>query len=210
MFFKKKKTMNDQSLDKESITNEHADNMAQHNESEEEQLAGEQHTDDSLPGNEHLNEQLAEESELDKLNAELSEAKEKYLRLVAEFENFRKRNAKERVELIQTAGKETIQSLLVVLDDTDRAAKQLETSEDINTIKEGISLVFNKLRNILQQKGLKKMDSIKQEFDADLHEAVTEIPVPDENMKGKVIDEIEPGYYLNDKLIRHAKVVVGK
>ena len=121
-----------------------------------------------------------------------------------------RRNAKERIELVQTAGKDIIQSLLVVLDDVDRASKQLETTNDIKVLKEGISLVFNKLRSIMQQKGLKAMDAVNEEFNPDLHEAITEIPAPNAKMKGKVIDMVEAGYYLNDKLIRHAKVVVGK
>lgn len=203
--------MNEQSFDKEDVMNDQNDNMAQDNMNEaEERLANELNVDDSLPGTTHLDDEIGEESELEKLSQELAEAKDKYLRLVAEFDNFRRRNAKERVDLIQTAGKDIVQSLLVVLDDTDRASKQMETSTDIETTKEGVTLVFNKLRTILQQKGLKKMESISHPFDPDLHEAITEIPAPSEELKGKVVDEIEPGYYLNDKLIRHAKVIVGK
>jgi len=203
--------MNEQSFDKEDVMNDQNDNMAQDNMNEaEERLANELNVDDSLPGTTHLDDEIGEESELEKLSQELAEAKDKYLRLVAEFDNFRRRNAKERVDLIQTAGKDIVQSLLVVLDDTDRASKQMETSTDIETTKEGVTLVFNKLRTILQQKGLKKMESISHPFDPDLHEAITEIPAPAEELKGKVVDEIEPGYYLNDKLIRHAKVIVGK
>ena len=153
---------------------------------------------------------LEEDNEADKLREELKEAKDKYLRLMAEFENFKRRNAKERIELIQTAGKDVVQSLLDVLDDSDRAAKQLENSEDLAVIKEGISLVFNKLHSTLQQKGLKVMESMGQEFNPDIHEAITEIPAPSEDMVGKIIDVVQPGYYLNDKLIRFAKVVVGK
>ena len=203
--------MNEQSFDKEDVMNEQNDNMAQDNMNEaEERLANELNVDDSLPGTTHLDDEIGEESELEKLSQELSEAKDKYLRLVAEFDNFRRRNAKERVDLIQTAGKDIVQSLLVVLDDTDRASKQMETSIDIEATKEGVTLVFNKLRTILQQKGLKKMESISHPFDPDLHEAITEIPAPSEELKGKVVDEIEPGYYLKDKLIRQAKVIVGK
>jgi len=152
----------------------------------------------------------AEEAALDKKQQELNEMRDKYLRLVAEFDNFKKRNAKERIELMQTANKEVINALLPVLDDADRAAKQLETSQDINIIKDGVTLVFNKLRSTLQSKGLKAMESMHTEFNADLHEAITEIPAPNEELKGKVVDELEKGYYLNDKLIRHARVVVGK
>jgi len=152
----------------------------------------------------------AEEAALDKKQQELNEMRDKYLRLVAEFDNFKKRNAKERIELMQTANKEVINALLPVLDDADRAAKQLETSQDINIVKDGVTLVFNKLRSTLQSKGLKAMESMHTEFNADLHEAITEIPAPNEELKGKVMDELEKGYYLNDKLIRHARVVVGK
>ncbi len=177
----------------------------------EEMLANALNSDDSVSGMQHLDEDLeAEDEATTKLENELSEAKDKYLRLVAEFDNFRRRTAKEKMDTIQTAGKEIVKDLLVVLDDTDRASKQMETSEDLPLIKEGVTLVFNKLRNTMLQKGLKKMESINQPFDPDLHEAITEIPAPSEEMVGKIIDETEPGYYLNDKLIRHAKVVVGK
>jgi len=167
-------------------------------------------TDESLSGSTHLSEPLTEESELEKLKAELEEQKDKFLRKVAEFENFKRRTAKEKMELIQTAGKEVITDMLDVLDDCDRAQKQIENNEDLNEIKEGVLLVFNKLRNKLVAKGLKAMETIHQEFNPDLHEAITEIPAPDEDLKGKVIDEVSKGYYLNDKIIRHAKVVVGK
>jgi molecular chaperone GrpE len=153
---------------------------------------------------------IDEITEVEKLQREAGECKDKYIRLVAEFDNFRKRTAKERVELIQTAGKDVIASLLDVLDDCDRAQKQIETGNDANANKEGILLVFNKLRSILQSRGLKAMESVEQEFNPDLHEAITEIPAPTNKLKGKVIDEVQKGYYLNDKIIRFAKVVVGK
>ena len=156
-------------------------------------------------------ENLSEDSrELDNLQKELQEQKEKYIRLYADFDNFKRRNAKERVELIQTAGREVIQSMLEVMDDCDRAEKQMQKSDDLKQIREGIQLVFTKFRNALQSKGLKVMNSIGEEFNPDVHEAITEIPVPDENMKGKVVDEVEKGYMLNDKIIRFSKVVVGK
>jgi molecular chaperone GrpE len=167
-------------------------------------------SDSDIPGTGHLNDPVDTEDEIGKLQKEVAEWKDKYVRQVAEFDNFRKRNAKERLELIQTAGKDVIKDLLDVLDDCDRAQKQLETSQDIQVIKEGVSLVFNKLRNILAAKGLKPMETKNVEFDPDLHEAITEIPAPAEGLKNKVIDEVTKGYYLNDKIIRHAKVVVGK
>jgi molecular chaperone GrpE len=173
-------------------------------------------SDENVAGNQHLNEPVAEESEIEKLKAEIEDLNQKntalndkYLRQVAEFDNFRRRNAKERVELIQTAGKDVITDLLVVLDDSERAQKQMENTEDIAQIREGVQLVFAKLRNTLSAKGLKPMESVGKEFDPDLHEAITELDAGKE-MKGKVVDEVQKGYYLNDKIIRHAKVVVGR
>lgn len=152
----------------------------------------------------------ASPTEVEKLQQEVADLKDKYLRQVAEFDNFRKRTAKERLELIQTAGKDVIIPLLDVLDDCDRAQQQLEKSDDIALVKEGVQLVFSKLRNTLQARGVKAMESVNHEFNPDMHEAVTEVPVPAEEAKGKVLDEIQKGYYLNDKIIRFAKVVVGK
>jgi molecular chaperone GrpE len=149
------------------------------------------------------------EKESEELRTKVAELNDKFLRQAAEFENFKRRNAKERIELIQTAGRDVITDLLDVIDDSDRAQKQMETTNDLAQIKEGISLVFSKLRNTLTAKGLKSMDAKGKDFDPDLHEAVAEI-VAGEEMKGKVIDEIQKGYYLNDKIIRYAKVVVGK
>ncbi len=166
-------------------------------------------SDADIPGNTHLSNQEIEENPQEQLQAALEEQKDKYLRLFAEFDNFRRRNAKERLELLQTAGKEVIVSLLEVLDDCDRAEKQLQQTEDVTQIREGIGLVFSKLRNTLQGKGLKAMESIGTDFDVEKHEAITEIPAPAEDKKGKVLDEVEKGYYLNDKIIRFAKVVVG-
>lgn len=184
-----------------------ANNEQDANQLTEEQLAYALNTDENMAGTELLNDTLEDE---DAAGKELAEAKDKYIRLVAEFDNFKRRNARERMELIQTAGKDIIQSMLDVLDDSTRATKQLESATDINVIKEGVMLVFNKLKNTLQQKGLKEMESQGTEFNPDLHEAITEIPAGNDANVGKVMDVVQPGYYLNDKLIRHAKVVVGK
>ncbi|HMH20524.1 MAG TPA: nucleotide exchange factor GrpE [Puia sp.] len=167
-------------------------------------------TDENIAGTSHLNDTMEEDSELEKTREELQGQKEKYLRLFAEFDNFRKRSAKESLELRQTAGKEVIVSLLDVMDDCDRAEKQLQNAENIDQVKEGIQLVFSKLRSVLQNRGLKAMESIHTDFDVEKHEAITEIPVQDPSLKGKVIDDVQKGYYLNDKIIRFAKVVVGK
>ncbi len=143
------------------------------------------------------------------LNADLAVANDKYLRLYAEFDNYKRRVAKERIELMQTAGKDIIANLLPVIDDFDRALKAFETASEIAPLKEGVSLVGHKLKNILTQQGLKEMESIGKPFDAELQEAITSIPAPNDDLKGKVIDEIEKGYFLHDKVLRHAKVVVG-
>lgn len=164
-------------------------------------------SDENLAGTTHLNEQVETETQLEQLKAQLEEEKNKYLYLVAEFDNFRRRTSKERLELMQTAGKEVIVSLLEVLDDADRAEVELAKNgkED-----EGVKLVFHKLRSLLQGRGLKVMETKGTDFDADKHEAITEIPAPTDELKGKVVDEIQKGYLLNDKIIRFAKVVVGK
>jgi molecular chaperone GrpE len=166
-------------------------------------------TDENMAGTSMLNDVIREESELEKLEEELQDQKDKYLRLFAEFDNFRKRNAKERLELLQTAGKEIIVSLLEVLDDCDRAESQIQAASGTVGI-EGVLLVFNKLRSILQSKGLQPMESVNTPFDPEKHEAISEIPAPSPDLKGKVLDELIRGYYLNGKLIRFAKVVVGK
>ena len=163
-------------------------------------------TDENVAGTTNLNESI-EEDELERLRGELQEQKDKYLRLLAEFENAKRRNARERIELSQTAGKEIIVSLLDVLDDCDRAESQLgKGNEDLS----GVLLVFNKLRSILQSRGLKPMESLHTDFDVEKHEAISEVPAPTPDLKGKVVAEVTKGYYLNDKIIRFAKVIVGK
>lgn len=148
-------------------------------------------------------------SDLEKKEIELKEANEKFLRLYSEFDNFRRRTAKEKLDITMSAGSEIIKELLPVLDDFDRAATNNEQSKDIDTIKEGFNLIHNKLNHILTSKGLKKLASQNEVFDVDKHEALTQIPAPSKDLKGKVVDVIEPGYTLNDKVIRFAKVVVG-
>ncbi len=164
--------------------------------------------DENISGTEKLSDPI-DDSKTEALENELNESKDKYLRLAAEFDNFRRRTAKERLDLIQTAGKDVITDLLDVLDDAERATPQLEATNDA-VVKEGVMLVFNKLKNILQSKGLKEMKAVGEAFDPELHDAITEIPAPKPALVGKVVDEITKGYYLNDKIIRHAKVVVGK
>ena len=160
-----------------------------------------------------LNQGLADDdnslSAANMLKEELSLANDKYLRLYAEFDNFRRRTIKEREEARKMEGKDVVVSLLPVLDDFERALKAMENATDVTPVKEGVTLVQHKLKNILSQKGLKVMESIGTPFDPDLQEAITNVPAPSEEMKGKVIDEMEKGYTLNDRVIRFAKVIVG-
>jgi len=158
---------------------------------------------------EHDTEALEAPTAEDKLKEEISLANDKYLRLFAEFDNFRRRTIKEREEARKMEGKDVIVALLPVLDDFDRALRSMESATDVVPVKEGVQLIQNKLKNVLAQKGLKEMESIGTPFDPELHEAITNIPAPDEASKGKVMDEMEKGYFLNDKVARFAKVIVG-
>lgn len=145
----------------------------------------------------------------EELKIELAELKDKYLRLYADFENFRRRTAKEKIDLIASANAELMKSILPIVDDFERAMQSFETTTEIEPLKEGVGLISNKFFKTLESKGLKPMNSKGEVFDAEIHESVTQFPAPSEDLKGKVIDEVEKGYYLNDKVIRYAKVVVG-
>lgn len=149
------------------------------------------------------------DQQTNKAEAELADMKDKYLRLYSEFDNYKRRTAKERIELAKTANQEMMVALLPVVDDFDRARQSMQTAQDVESVKEGVELIFNKLTAILQQKGLKPMEATGKAFDAEIHEAITQIPAPDETQKGKVIDQVEKGYYLNDKVVRFAKVIIG-
>lgn len=144
------------------------------------------------------------------LTEELSSVKDKYIRLSAEFDNYRKRTLKEKMELIENGGSDIIKSILTVLDDFDRAEVAMDKSTDVEAIKEGVQLIYNKLFDTLKQKGLKEIVAAGEEFDTDFFEAVVKIPVEDKKQKGKVVDVLEKGYMLNDKVLRFAKVVVGE
>lgn len=162
----------------------------------------------------HKQEALADSSieltdQVAKLEAELTESRDKYLRLYSDFENFKKRVTKDRIEYTKMAGSEVFLSFLPIIDDLERALKSSETATDSQPIKEGIKLIYSKIKSISESKGLKEMVSVNQLFDAELHDAIANLPAPSEAMKGKVIEEIEKGYYFNDKVIRHAKVIVG-
>ena len=159
------------------------------------------------------NEEIEEPIELtaeEKLTIEVAEAKDKYLRLYSEFENFRRRNAKERIELIKTASQDLMADLIPTIDDFERAQQANQKQEDIEAVKEGFELIHKKLLKTLESKGLKLMNTEKgTAFDADLHEAVTQFPVEEEELKGKIIDTVEKGYFLGEKVVRFAKVVIG-
>lgn len=148
-------------------------------------------------------------SATDKTTSELAELKDKYLRLYADFENFRRRTAKEKLDMINSANEGLLKSLIPVIDDFERAKQSMDSTDDITAVKEGVDLIYTKFAKTLEAKGLKPMVSKGEPFDADLHESITQFPAPSPELKGKVIDEVEKGYYLNDKVIRFAKVIVG-
>lgn len=169
--------------------------------------------DENVENVEQNNALQAEETELtaeEVLTNQLAEANDKYARLFAEFDNYKKRTSKERVELIQNASQGVIKNLLPILDDFDRALTAMATAQDVQSVKEGIELVNNKFRKLLENEGLKEMEVVGQPFDADFQEAITAIPAPTDDMKNKVIDVVEKGYFLNEKVIRFAKVVIGQ
>ena len=150
-----------------------------------------------------------EKDPLEELQAQYNELNDKYLRLYSDFENFRKRITKERIELIKNGGEDVFKLMLPIIDDFERAQANMETAQDVPSIKEGVELIYHKLVKELGNKGLKPMESKGEVFDSEIHEAITQIPAPSDDMKGKVVDELEKGYFLNDKVIRFAKVVVG-
>lgn len=156
------------------------------------------------------NQEVEEISNEDKLTEELGKEKDKFLRLFAEFENYKKRTARERLDLIETAGSSVMKSILPVLDDFERALSHIEDDKEAEELRKGVVLIYQKLLTALGQKGLKEMESKGKDFDPDFHQALTEIETPDKKMKGKVVDVIEKGYFLGEKILRHARVVVGK
>lgn len=150
------------------------------------------------------------EKELEKAQEALEEQKDKYLRLSAEFDNYRKRTLKEKAELILNGGEKSLGSILPVVDDFERAIKTMETATDVNAVKEGVELIYNKFMAVLAQNGVKVIETKDQPLDTDFHEAIAVIPAPSEAQKGKILDCVQTGYTLNDKVLRHAKVVVGE
>jgi len=150
------------------------------------------------------------ENNEDILKKQVAELQDKYIRLAAEYDNYRRRTAKERLDLLRSAGEDILLNILPVVDNFERAMAAASTSTDVDAVKLGIELIYNKFTEFLKQKGIKEIESVGKDFDVDLHEAIVKIPAPDQDMKGKVVDVVEKGYYLNEKIIRYAKVVVGE
>ena len=150
-----------------------------------------------------------ESSKLKAMEQEFQEQKEKYLRLSADFDNYRKRTMKEKIEWSKQAGADIFAMILPVLDNLERAMKAVEEAKDLDAVKEGMHLIYNMFNEYLGQQGVKEIEAMHQEFDTDVHDAVTKIPAPDKKLQGKVVDVIERGYFLNDKVLRYAKVVIG-
>lgn len=184
------------------IKSQNTSNMQEENEGNRTQ----QEEKDETP----LTEEQKLTDELEKANERIEEQKDKYLRLSAEFDNYRKRTMKEKAELILNGGEKSISSILPIVDDFERALKNMETATDVAAVKEGMELIYNKFMTVLGQNGVKVIETKEKPLDTDFHEAIAVIPAPSEELKGKVLDCVQTGYTLNDKVIRHAKVVVGE
>jgi molecular chaperone GrpE len=197
------------SKDKEEIidNNEVVNNDTQEVETP---IDGESEESDSSAGDacQELNSEL--EAKLEQLEKEILEAKDKHLRLIAEYDNYRKRTLKEKIELSKTAGEKVIIGILPVIDDFDRALQHLDKASDLDAVKDGITLIYNKFINFLSQQGVKEIETTNQDFNADLHEAITKVPAPDETLKGKLLDCVQKGYFLDEKVIRYPQVVIGE
>ena len=194
-----------QLLEEEVLKNEEVmEETAQAEENQQEETAQEE----APAAEQTVEEQLA--NMLEEAQQMVREEKDKYLRLSAEFDNYRKRTLKEKAELIKNGGEKTLTAILPVLDDFERALKNMETSEETKAMKEGVELIFNKFQKILGQEGLQKIETEGKEFDTDFHEAIALIPAPSEDLKGKILDCVQTGYMLNEKVIRHAKVAVAQ
>ena len=205
-FYKNNKHNNMNPKEKENNQEEELKTQATPNECDEETVGQETSQENEAPLTEE--EKLAQE--LEKANEQIEEQKDKYLRLSAEFDNYRKRTMKEKAELILNGGEKSISSILTIVDDFERALKNMETATDVAAVKEGVELIYNKFMSVLGQNGVKVIETKEQPLDTDYHEAIAVIPAPNEALKGKILDCVQTGYILNDKVIRHAKVVVGE
>ena len=173
-------------------------------------VEGQSQNEEATEATEPLTAEEKLEKELKEAQAQIEDQKDKYLRLSAEFDNYRKRTVKEKAELILNGGEKSIKSILPVIDDMERALTTMETATDVNAVKEGVELIYNKFLSILSQDGVKVIETTDQPLDTDYHEAIAVIPAPTEEQKGKILDCVQTGYTLNGKVIRHAKVVVGE
>ena len=173
-------------------------------------VEGQSQNEEATEATEPLTAEEKLEKELEEAQAQIEDQKDKYLRLSAEFDNYRKRTVKEKAELILNGGEKSIKSILPVIDDMERALTTMETATDVNAVKEGVELIYNKFLSILSQDGVKVIEAKDQPLDTDYHEAIAVIPAPTEEQKGKILDCVQTGYTLNGKVIRHAKVVVGE
>ena len=205
-FYKNNKHNNMNPKEKENNQEEELKTQATPNECDEETVGQETSQENEAPLTEE--EKLAQE--LEKANEQIEEQKDKYLRLSAEFDNYRKRTMKEKAELILNGGEKSISSILPIVDDFERALKNMETATDVAAVTEGGELIYNKFMSVLGQNGVKVIETKEQPLDTDYHEAIAVIPAPNEALKGKILDCVQTGYILNDKVIRHAKVVVGE
>ena len=205
-FYKNNKHNNMNPKEKENNQEEELKTQATPNECDEETVGQETSQENEAPLTEE--EKLAQE--LEKANEQIEEQKDKYLRLSAEFDNYRKRTMKEKAELILNGGEKSISSILPIVDDFERALKNMETATDVAAVKEGVELIYNKFMSVLGQNGVKVIETKEQPLDTDYHEAIAVSPAPNEALKGKILDCVQTGYILNDKVIRHAKVVVGE
>lgn len=178
--------------------------------SEEKEIMNENITPEENVSNDVVENEVQNETKEQSFEEKYLDVNDRFVRLYAEFENFRKRTNKEKVDLISNASAGVLKDLLPIIDDFERAISNNENVEDITVLKEGFSLIYNKFKGILEQKGLKAMDARGESFDSELHEAIANIPAPSEEFKGKVVDDVEKGYFLHDKVIRFAKVVVGQ
>lgn len=205
-FYKYNKNRNMDPKEKENINEEELMSEATQDEAAENEEIQEEDVQDSAAPTEE--EKLAQE--LEEANKVIEEQKDKYLRLSAEFDNYRKRTIKEKAELILNGAEKTISSILPIVDDFERALKNMETATDVAAVKEGVELIYNKFMSVLGQDGVKVIETKEKPLDTDFHEAIAVIPAPDKSLKGKILDCVQTGYTLNDKVIRHAKVVVGE
>lgn len=204
--FNKNKNMKDMNPNEKKTSQEELLNAEEAQGATNEQPQQEEAAEETTP----LTHEEELENRLEEANAQIEDQKDKYLRLSAEFDNYRKRTLKEKAELILNGGEKSLNSILPVMDDLERAIKTMETATDVTAVKEGVELIYSKFLAILAQNGVKMIETKNKALDTDYHEAIAVIPAPAEEQKGKILDCVQNGYTLNDKVLRHAKVVVGE